>query len=58
MSFNWINAEEYSFNSFLLMDQWMINHISRIKWPEFREYIVNKFKENIKYIIVSNVLSL
>lgn len=36
MSFNWINAEEYSFNSFLLMDRWILRFISQIQWPEFR----------------------
>ncbi|SCZ10841.1 class I SAM-dependent methyltransferase [Alkaliphilus peptidifermentans] len=37
MAFNWINAEEFSFNTFLLMDRWMIRFITKIKWPEFRK---------------------
>ena len=37
MSFNWIHAEEFSFNSFLLMDKWIIGFISKIQWPEFRK---------------------
>ena len=27
MSYNWINAEDYSFNSFLLMDRWILRGI-------------------------------
>lgn len=30
MSFNWINANEISFNSFLLMDRWIIRMIVKI----------------------------
>lgn len=37
MSFNWINAEELSFNSFLLMDRWIIRLICKSKWQEFRK---------------------
>ncbi|AHV96221.1 class I SAM-dependent methyltransferase [Paenibacillus sabinae] len=37
MSFNWINAEEFSFNSFLLMDRWMVRMICNkyVGWDEF-----------------------
>ena len=37
MSFNWINAEELSINTLLLMDRWIIRFISKIQWTKFRE---------------------
>ena len=36
MSFNWINGEEYSFNSLLLMDRWIIRIIGNAQRSEFR----------------------
>lgn len=37
MTFNWINAEEFSFNSFLLMDRWLVRMIcdNYFGWHEF-----------------------
>lgn len=37
MKFNWINAEELAFNSFLLMDRWLVRMICNnyLYWPEF-----------------------
>lgn len=37
MTFNWIRAEDYSFNSFLLMDRWMIRMMcsNYSGWDEF-----------------------
>lgn len=37
MEYNWINAEEFSFNSFLLMDRWLIQMICNnyLEWNEF-----------------------
>ncbi|MNO21676.1 putative methyltransferase YcgJ [compost metagenome] len=37
MSFNWINAEEFSFNSFLLMDRWIVRMICNnyVGWGEY-----------------------
>ncbi|MCQ1529926.1 class I SAM-dependent methyltransferase [Lutispora saccharofermentans] len=37
MEYNWINAEEFSFNSFLLMDRWLIRMICNnyLEWNEF-----------------------
>ncbi|MDF2486970.1 MAG: methyltransferase type 11 [Herbinix sp.] len=37
MRFNWINAEEISFNSFLLMDRWLVRMICNnyLDWQEF-----------------------
>jgi tRNA/tmRNA/rRNA uracil-C5-methylase (TrmA/RlmC/RlmD family) len=39
VSFNWINAEEFSFNSFLLMDRWLVRMICNnyFEWQEFTE---------------------
>jgi ubiquinone/menaquinone biosynthesis C-methylase UbiE len=36
---NWINAEDFSFNSFLLMDRWIIRMIlnNYSGWPEFMD---------------------
>ena len=59
MSFGWINAEDFSFNSLLLMDRWIFNMIAKNQTPEFRKrlaialsgnpvvlwYIVNKCPE-------------
>jgi len=35
MSYGWIDAKEYSFNSLLLMDTWIVRYISHKKNPEF-----------------------
>lgn len=37
MTFNWIRAEDYSFNSFLLMDRWMVRMMCSMHsgWDEF-----------------------
>lgn len=40
MIFNWINAEEFSFNSFLLMDRWLVQMICN-KYFEWNEFIDN-----------------
>lgn len=39
MKYNWINAEEFSFNSFLLLDRWIIGMICRDyrEWAEFEK---------------------
>lgn len=41
MAYNWINAEEFSFNSFLLMDRWMVRMICNnyTGWDEFCEHL-------------------
>ncbi|MFC1920744.1 class I SAM-dependent methyltransferase [Chloroflexota bacterium] len=63
MSFGWIDAEQFSFNTLLLMDRWLFNTITKNKNPEFREnlavalagnpvvfwYIVNKCPEKQEY---------
>ena len=63
MSYGWINAEEFSFNSLLLMDKWIFNAIALNQRPEFRKnlsialagnpavlwYIVNKCPEQEDY---------
>ena len=36
MSFGWINAEEFSFNTLLLMDRWIFNTIARNTDPDLR----------------------
>lgn len=37
MSYGWINAEEYSINTLMLMDRWIINVLARNSNPEFRQ---------------------
>ncbi|AIQ53950.1 class I SAM-dependent methyltransferase [Paenibacillus sp. FSL R7-0331] len=39
MRYNWINAEEFSFNSFLLLDRWIIEMICRDyrEWTEYEQ---------------------
>lgn len=63
MSLGWIDAEQFSFNTLLLMDRWIFNTISRNRQPEFRKqlaialagnpailwYIVNKCPERRDY---------
>jgi len=39
LSFGWINAEEFSFNTLLLMDRWLFNAIAVNKRPEFKKYM-------------------
>jgi len=40
MEYNWINAEEFSFNSFLLMDRWLVRTICN-NYFECHEFIDN-----------------
>ena len=37
MSFGWIDAENFSFNTLLLMDRWIFNAIAVNQHPDFRE---------------------
>jgi len=47
MSFNWINAEDYSFNSILLMDRWILRYlvgmggsgVGHYANPEYRNHL-------------------
>jgi len=39
MSFGWIDAERFSFNSLLLMDRWIFNTIAKNQHPEFRKHL-------------------
>ena len=36
MALNWIKADDYSFNSFLLMERFQIRHICKNNWEEFK----------------------
>lgn len=48
MLYNWINPEEFSFNSFLLMDRWLIRMM-------FTNYLVDKnFKRNLAIALEYN----
>ena len=38
MSFGWIDANKYSFNTLLLFDRWIIRHISG-KTPEYKHHM-------------------
>ncbi len=63
MSFGFINAEDFSFNSLLLMDRWIFDAIAQSQHPEYRKelaialsgnpavlwYIVNKCPEQRDY---------
>jgi SAM-dependent methyltransferase len=63
MSFGWIDARQFSFNTLLLMDRWLLNTIAGNQDPEFRNnlaialtgnpavlwYIVNKCPEQQEY---------
>ncbi len=48
MKYNWINAEEFSFNSFLLLDRWIIAMICR----DFREWA--EFEKNLGAALANN----
>ena len=63
MSFHWINAADYSFNTLLLMDRWIFNVIAKNRNQEFRRnlaialagnpvvhlYIISKCPEQKEY---------
>lgn len=46
MSFNWINAEEFSIYSLLLMDEYIVQSIANKKNPEFRKYLAIVLKQH------------
>ncbi len=35
MSYGWINGEDFSFNTFLLFDTWIINNLSKKRYQDF-----------------------
>lgn len=35
MSYGWINGEDFSFNTFLLFDTWIINNLPKKQYPDF-----------------------
>jgi ubiquinone/menaquinone biosynthesis C-methylase UbiE len=35
MSYGWINGEDFSFNTFLLFDTWIINYLPKKQYPDF-----------------------
>jgi len=63
MSFGWIDAKQFSFNSLLLMDRWIFNTIAQNQSPQFKKkiaialagnpvvlwYVVNKCPEQRDY---------
>lgn len=63
MSYGWINAKQFSFNTLLLMDRWIFRNIAKNQHPEFKKnlaialagnptvywYIINKCPERQDY---------
>ncbi len=63
MSFGWIDAEQFSFNTLLLMDRWIFRTIAKNQHPEFKKnlaialagnptvfwYVVSKCPEQREY---------
>ena len=55
MSFGWINAEEYSFNTLLLMDRWIFNTIVQNRHPIFMKNLATALAGNpVVYWYVTN----
>ncbi len=46
MSLNWINPEEFSIYSLLLMDEYIVQSIANKKDPEFRKYLAIVLKQH------------
>jgi ubiquinone/menaquinone biosynthesis C-methylase UbiE len=54
MAFNWIKPEEYSFNTFLLMDKWIIQYILGLNKYSQGYYVDDEYRQHLGIALYYN----